>query len=53
MIDIHFYVIISSGIASAGGNCTVADKPGVFDDVGKQVAWIKGTMQNQSYPYQY
>ena len=49
----NYSLLLSLGIASAGGNCTVADKPGVFDDLGQHAAWIKTTMAALNYPYAY
>ncbi|KAL3875570.1 hypothetical protein ACJMK2_033511 [Sinanodonta woodiana] len=41
------------GIASSGGNCTFANEPGVFEDVPRYTNWIKTTMEQAGYPYQY
>ncbi|XP_060571115.1 chymotrypsinogen A-like [Ruditapes philippinarum] len=41
------------GIASSGGNCTTADEPGIFEDVTMYTEWIKKTMEEAGYPYQY
>lgn len=42
-----------SGIASSGGNCTTADEPGIFEDVSLYSDWIKKTMEEAGYPYQF
>ena len=41
------------GLASSGGDCTKADEPGVFEDVSQYSDWIKQTMRDANYPYQY
>ena len=42
-----------TGIASSGGNCTLADEPSVFEDVSIYVEWIITTMEQAGYPYEY
>ncbi|XP_045213760.1 chymotrypsinogen A-like isoform X2 [Mercenaria mercenaria] len=42
-----------TGIASSGGNCTTADEPGIFEDVTMYTDWIKKTMEEAGYPYQF
>lgn len=49
MTVLHFL----SGIASSGGNCTLADEPSVFEDVSMYHEWILTTMENAGYPYEY
>ena len=41
------------GLASSGGDCVKADSPGVFEDVSQYVDWIKRTMEQAGYMYQY
>ena len=41
------------GIAAGGGNCTLADEPGVFEDVSVYAEWIITTMEQAGYPYEY
>jgi len=41
------------GLASSGGNCTTADEPSNFEDVNMYSDWIKRTMEDAGYPYQY
>lgn len=41
------------GLASSGGNCTLADEPSVFEDVSMYSDWIRNTMESAGYPYEY
>ncbi|KAH3869477.1 plasma kallikrein-like [Dreissena polymorpha] len=41
------------GIASSGGDCTLANEPGIFEDVTKYQDWILKSMEEAGYPYQY
>ncbi|KAL4240264.1 Tryptase beta-2 [Mactra antiquata] len=41
------------GIASSGGDCTKADEPGIFEDVSQYSDWIKQTMEQAGYSYEY
>jgi len=41
------------GLASSGGDCQKADQPSVFEDVSQYSDWIKNTMEQAGYPYQY
>lgn len=41
------------GLASSGGDCTKADQPSVFEDVPQYSEWIKTTMEQAGYGYQY
>jgi len=43
----------AQGIASSGGDCSVADEPGVFEDVSKYATWVKTKMTDAGFPYQY
>ncbi|WAQ95675.1 hypothetical protein MAR_028365 [Mya arenaria] len=40
-------------LASSGGNCTLANEPGIFEDVSQYTDWIKGVMTAAGYDYQY
>lgn len=46
-------VIWFKGIASSGGNCTLANEPSVFEDVSMYVEWIITTMEQAGFPYEY
>ncbi|XP_052789911.1 vitamin K-dependent protein C-like isoform X2 [Mya arenaria] len=41
------------GLASSGGDCKTADKPGIFEDLSMYQDWIKATMEQANFPYQY
>jgi len=41
------------GIASSGGDCKKGDMPGIFEDVTVYTQWIKNTMEQAGFPYQY
>ncbi|XP_052789016.1 plasma kallikrein-like [Mya arenaria] len=41
------------GLASSGGNCTLANEPGIFEDVSQYTDWVKGVMTAAGYDYQY
>jgi secreted trypsin-like serine protease len=43
----------AQGIASSGGDCKLGNQPGVFEDVTKYSDWIKKTMEEAGFPYQY
>ena len=60
IISVTLYIFIYrvlyflfAGIASSGGNCTVADEPSVFEDVSMYSDWIRNTMESAGYPYEY
>lgn len=42
-----------TGLASSGGDCKKADQPSVFEDVPVYANWIKKTMEDAGYAYQY
>ncbi|XP_052785094.1 plasma kallikrein-like [Mya arenaria] len=44
---------VIQGLASSGGNCTLADEPSNFEDVSMYTDWIRTTMEQAGYPYQY
>ncbi|KAH3872497.1 anionic trypsin-2-like isoform X2 [Dreissena polymorpha] len=44
---------VIQGLASSGGNCTTADEPSVFEDISMYTQWIRTTMEDAGYPYQY
>ena len=41
------------GLASSGGNCETAEKPGIFEDMSMYHDWIVTTLEETGYPYQY
>jgi len=41
------------GLASSGGDCKKADEPSVFEDVSAYSDWIKQTMEQAGFAYQY
>ena len=50
---VRVFYFCPTGIASSGGNCTLADEPSVFEDVSIYVEWIITTMEQAGYPYEY
>ena len=49
----QIFPMFSSGIASSGGDCSIAEDPGIFEDVSQYTNWIKTVMITAGYPYEF
>jgi len=47
------YLLFSAGVASSGSACNKVNVPGIYVDLHLYVDWIKNTMSDAGYEYQY